>query len=159
MSEFAEWVEERALENLRFHIQSAEMISKEANTTLTVFLAGFGGASAYTVKLADAHASTWLLSATIAFGICLLVLSGLLILFCLKIEVIPAPTNEPRNLNQPSFSLQSMREDELENLQGRIDETAKRNERVAERLNRIRLCALLTPVIAAAVALAAWVSL
>src|SRR5689334_14354653 len=88
MSELVQWAEDQALENLRFHIQSAEMISKEANTTLTVFLAGVGGASAYTVKLVESHAPIWLMAATITFGLCLLVLAGRLILGCLKIEVI-----------------------------------------------------------------------
>ncbi|TDG25676.1 hypothetical protein EYW47_05825 [Paraburkholderia silviterrae] len=71
----------------------------------------------------------------------------------MKIEAIHAPTNEPRNIFQPTFSLESIKEVEFENLQQRIDETAARNARVADRLNRIRLCALLTPLIAAAVGL------
>ena len=41
-----DWVTEQASENLQFHIQCAEHIKKEANTTLTVLLAGVGGASA-----------------------------------------------------------------------------------------------------------------
>jgi hypothetical protein len=149
MSDFVDWVEQQALENLRFHIQSAELIAKEANTTLTVLLAGVGGASAYAVKLLEAGRPLWLLIAAVVFGVCLLLLSAWLIRGCLKIEAIHAPTNEPRNIFQPSFALTSLKEVEFDNIQQRIDQTARRNERVADRLNRIRLLSLLTPLIAA----------
>ena len=154
MNDLIDWVEEQALENLRFHIQSAELIAKEANTTLTLLLAGVGGASAYVVKLLEPGHPVWLLAAAIAFGITLLCLSGWLIHGCMKIEIIHAPTNEPRNIFQPEFTLISIKKVEFGNLQVRIDQTAARNARVADRLNRIRLCALLTPLIAAVVGLA-----
>ncbi|WP_246184245.1 hypothetical protein [Paraburkholderia bonniea] len=158
MNEQLVWVENQALENIRFHIQSAEIISKEANTTLTVFLAGIGGAAAYTVNLVDTHATIWLISATIVFGICLLILAGWIVCGCLRLRPIPSPTNEPVNLYQPEFSLGSLREAELKNLQTRINDLVTRNAQVADRLNRIRFCALISPIIASVVALVVWVS-
>jgi len=152
MSDLIDWVEGQALENVRFHVQSADIILKEANTTLTLLLAGVGGASAYVVKLLETGRPVWLLVAAIAFGLWLLCLSAWLIRGCLKIEPIDAPTNEPKNLFQPKFSLEAIKEVEFENLQQRIDRIVRRNARVAVRLNRIRLCAVLTPFIAAVAA-------
>lgn len=147
-----DWVTEQASENLQFHIQCAEHIKKEANTTLTVLLAGVGGASAYTVKLFDAHAAHWLMAAALTLGLSLLLLAAALILRCLKVDNIQAPTNEPKHLYLPEYSLQLLREVELENMQVRITDVRLRNEAVADRLERIRLYALLVPVISAAVA-------
>lgn len=144
-----DWVEAQALENLRFHIQTAELLTKEANSMLMIVLAGVGGVSAYTVKLVDTHAAYWLMVATVTFGICLLGLAARLIVKCMKIDVIPAPTNEPRNIYQPTYSLRVLREVELENIQVRIEDVRARNEKVADRLDRIRLYALVVPVISA----------
>ncbi|MEX3915987.1 hypothetical protein AB4Y43_07040 [Paraburkholderia sp. BR10872] len=147
-----DWVEGQAAENMRFHVESLAVISKEANTTLTVLLAGVGAASAYTVKLFDTHGAGWLLAATITFGVCLLLLSAWLILGCLKISELPTPTNEPENLYQPKYSLSAIRAAEITNTQSRIHQVVRRNNKTADRLNRIRLLALLTPVIASVAA-------
>jgi hypothetical protein len=149
---FLDWVEEQAAENMRFHAESAAVISKEANSTLTVLLAGAGGASAYTVKLLDTHGADWLLAATVTFGVCLLLLCAYLILGCLKIDEMPTPTNEPANLYLPSYKLVNVREAEIENAQQRIRQIVERNNKTADRLNRIRLYAVTTPVISAVVA-------
>ncbi|HDR9796675.1 TPA: hypothetical protein QDC59_000207 [Burkholderia cenocepacia] len=147
-----DWVEKQAAENLQFHIQCAEHIKKEANTTLTVILAGVGGASAYVVKLFDTHAAHWLMAAALTFNVCLLLLAALLILRCLNLDNIQAPANEPKNLYLPNYSLQLVREVELENMQLRIKLAQSRNGEAADRLERIRLYALLVPVISAVVA-------
>ncbi|MBA1367163.1 hypothetical protein [Burkholderia gladioli] len=146
-----DWVEARAVQNLEFHIQCAEHIKKEANTTLTVILAGVGGASAYTVKLFDTHAASWLMVAALTFNFCLLLLAAGLILRCLKVDNISAPSNEPKHLYLPKYSLQLVREVELDNMQARIEEIQQRNGMAADRLEQIRLYALLVPLISVAV--------
>ncbi|KVU77461.1 hypothetical protein WK72_32135 [Burkholderia ubonensis] len=146
-----DWVEKQASENLQFHIQCAEQIKKEANTALTVILTGIAGASAYIVKLFDTHAAHWLMAAALTFGLGLVLLAAVLILRCLKVDNIQAPTNEPKHLYLPAYSLQILREVELENMQARITDLRLRNEAVADRLERIRLYALLVPLISAVV--------
>lgn len=49
-----EWIEEAGRENLRFRLQNAETLAREAHQTLLVLLAGMGGALAYVVKTLDA---------------------------------------------------------------------------------------------------------
>lgn len=152
MSELLEWVEKQALENLRFRIQDAENLTKESNTTLTLLLTGMGAGLAYGIKLLDSNAEPWLLLSVFMFSAYLLVLCALLIFKCIKISAIPAPTNEPSNLYQVEFSLDSLREAELKNVQQRINEAVTRNNLVAAWLNRIRLFAVGSPIIFSVVA-------
>lgn len=152
MSELLEWVEKQALENLRFRIQDAENLTKESNATLTLLLAGMGAGLAYGIKLLDTNAEPWLLLSVFIFAAYLLVLCALLVFKCLKISAIPAPTNEPKNLYQVEFTLASLREAELKNVQQRINEAVMRNDMVATWLNRVRLFAVGSPVIFSVVA-------
>ncbi|WP_454764416.1 hypothetical protein [Cupriavidus campinensis] len=151
MSDLLEWSEKQALENLRFHIQTAEQLAKDANATLTLLLAGAGGLVAYLVKLLESKADTVWLAAVCAFVITLSVLSATLIFFCIKTAPIAAPTNEPKNIYQPSFSLSAIREVELQNIQVRIDQVARRNMRVATWLDYVRFMAVCSPISPAAV--------
>jgi len=152
MSDLLEWVEKQALENLRFRIQDAENLTKESNTTLTLLLTGMGAGLAYGIKLLDSNAEPWLLLSVFMFSAYLLVLCALLIFKCIKISAIPAPTNEPKNLYQVEFTLDSLREAELKNVQQRINEAVTRNDTVAAWLNRIRLFAVCSPIIFTVVA-------
>lgn len=152
MNEMLEWVEKQALENLRFHIQTAEQLAKDANATLTLLLAGVGGLVAYLVKLLESKADVIWLAAVGGFVMTLSVLAAALIFYCLKTVPIDAPTNEPRNIFQPDFTLEAIREVELGNIQLRIDQVIKRNIRVATWLDHIRLLAVCSPISAAAVA-------
>ena len=42
-----EWIEKQAQESMRARFATADLIAKEAQTTLTVLLAGIGAAAAY----------------------------------------------------------------------------------------------------------------
>lgn len=151
MTELLDWTEKAALDNLKFHLQNADNLAKEASTTLTVLLAGIGGAIAYTLKGFDSGVAT---AATIGAGgltLYLTVLCVLLVFKCMKIEPIPAPTNEPRHLYQKSFDLNVLRELELDNMQERIDQAVRRNDGTTAWLNRVRVMAVLSPVIFSAV--------
>ena len=147
-----EWVEKQALENLRFHIQTAEQLGKDANATLTLLLAGVGGMVAYLVKLLESKAEVIWLAAVGSFVMTLSVHTAALIFYCLKTAPISAPTNEPRNIYRPYYSLEVVREVELDNIQLRIDKVAARNIRVATWLDSIRLMAVCSPISAVAAA-------
>ncbi len=152
MTELLDWVEKQALENIRFHIQTSEHLTKESNTTLTLLLAGIGGAVAYLTKLFDSQAEFWLVTAVGAFGVQLIVLAAILIWYCLRTDVMWPPTSEPLCLFQPSFTVDRLREVELENIQGRINQVVQRNNRVATWLDRVRFGAVAAPIVSAAAA-------
>jgi hypothetical protein len=46
-----EWAEKQGLESLKARFVTAELIAKEAQTALTVLLAGIGGSAAYAAQL------------------------------------------------------------------------------------------------------------
>ncbi|HEX5338937.1 MAG TPA: hypothetical protein VFW53_10920 [Gallionella sp.] len=147
MKELLDWTEKAALENLKFHLQNADNLAKEANTTLTVLLAALGAALAYTLKASDSGIVT---TATIGVAVLTLYLTslcGLLVFKCMKIAPIPAPANEPRNLYQKDFEFDALREVELSNMQERIDQAVARNDGTTAWLNRVRIGAVLSPFI------------
>jgi hypothetical protein len=151
MKELLDWTEKAAQENLKFHLQNADNLAKEANTTLTVLLAALGAALAYTLKVFDAGTATAATAGAAGLTLYLTALCGLLVFKCMKIAPIPAPTNEPRNLYQKDFALDALREVELNNTQERIDQAVARNDGTTAWLNKVRVLAVLSPFIFAVV--------
>jgi len=98
MSELLEWAENAGLENLRFRLQNAEALAKEAATTLTVLGAGMGGALAYAVKGFEKQPASALAIGAGVLAVWLMFVGGLLVFFCMLTTSLPAPTNEPMNL-------------------------------------------------------------
>ena len=147
MNNLIDWAEQHALENIRFHLGTADTLAKEATTTLTLLLAGVGGTMAHAMQginketMSDSHV------ASIVLAVYLVVISATLVYKCMRVAPIPAPTNEPKNIYQPNFKLDDLREAELNNLQTRIDDSVKRNDSVATWLNLIRFLAVFSPVI------------
>ena len=141
MNDVLEWVEKAALENLKFHLQTVEVLSKEANTTLTILIAALSGAFAFALNGGRFTAAAWILT------VYLVALCMLLVTQCMMIREVPAPTNEPRNLNQEGYTLDALRRVELRNIQGRIDDVAHRNNITAYRLNCVRVGAILAPLV------------
>ena len=142
-----DWVEVNAQENVRFHLHNANVLAKEAATTLTLTLTGLGAALAHGVHGLAGGALTAAHGASLALAAYLTLLAVATVFKCMKIAPIPAPTNEPGNLYQPRFPLERLREAELKNLQERIEEAVARNDAVTGWLNRIRLAATLSPAI------------
>lgn len=140
------WAETCGIENLKARAAVADTIAKEAATTLTILLAGLGGALAYAVKIFSASPDLLSYGSTALCGY-LVFLGALLIRHCLLLSAIPAIYNEPDNLVRPGFTLDQVRRVELRNIQTRIKETVARNNRVAKHLNAIRLAALATPFV------------
>lgn len=89
------------------------------------------------LKVAALGISFWL------FG-----LATILTLKCLMFGDFPSVWNEPKNLNQKDYELDQLREFELLNLQGRINQAMELNFTKSLRLNRCILATCLTPIIA-----------
>lgn len=159
MEDLLSWAERSAQENLKFHLQNADNLAKEANTTLTVLLAALGATLAYALKAFDSGALSSVIIGAAGLTLYLTVLCGFLIFKCMKIAPIPAPTNEPRNIYQKGFDLGVLREIELQNTQERIDQAVARNDGTTAWLNRVRVMAALIPVIFAVSACMAPVAL
>lgn len=141
-----EWAEKSGIENLKMRIATADTIAKEAATTLTVLIAGLGGALAYGIKVVSPSPDA------IAYGaafLCayLIVLAVLLIRYCLLLSPIPALYNEPKNLTRPGLPLKTLRAMELKNIQARIERAVARNNRIGQQLNAVRLAAVLSPIV------------
>jgi len=144
-----DWIEKHGIENLKGRIGTADILAKEAATTLTVLLAGAGGALAYAAKLLDEGASRGTVAASTA-AVWLTFLAMLLVFRCLKIDAIPTVYNQPGQLmgrHTAGRSLETWREAELKNIEARIEDARIRNDKMASRLNIVRMLAALTPVL------------
>lgn len=147
MEKLLDWVEKNALENLRFRIQNAETLAKDASSTLTLALAAMGGALAYGVKGLEGGTVTPLIGGTLASTAWLAICAMVIVFRCLQSRELVAPTNEPGNIFQPEHSLDDLRRVELRNIQGRIEQATARNQAVAFWLDRCRLMLALTPAV------------
>jgi hypothetical protein len=153
MNELLDWADKSGLENLKFRLQNAETLAKEATTTLTILLAGMGAALAYAAKGLEQPIPTPLSIGACVLAVWLMVTGCVLMAFCMLTTSLPAPTNEPNNLYQKDYSVDALREVELRNIQQRITQTTARNHRVAAWLDRCRLLALGSPIVFAIAAL------
>lgn len=149
MDDLLKWAEQAGAENMKFRAQNADQLTKDANTIVTLLLAGLGGAMAIGAKALEGptHAPLAVLAGVAALAIWFMVLAGLTLHYCISTSDFPAPTNEPKNLFQPDFALDVLRKIELENLQVRIEQITKRNAGVAARLDRIRYACAASPII------------
>lgn len=145
MEKLLDWVEKNALENLRFRLQNAETLAKEASSVLTLDLAAMGGSLAYGVKGLEGGTITPLIGGTLVSTIWLAICAIVIVFRCLQSRELAAPTNEPNNIFQPEYSLDDLRRVELKNIQARIEQTTTRNQTVAFWLDRCRLMLALTP--------------
>jgi len=146
-SEVLQWAEELGLEHMEYRHETAERLAKEGGTTLTLLLAGIGGSLAYAVKVAEPGGRGGVEVGAVAFCVYLVVVAVALTWWCLIVRNLPAIRNEPGNLAQKGHSIDELREVELENMQERIDETRKRNDVVAQRLNLARIAAACSPLV------------
>lgn len=145
MNELLDWAEKAGVENMRQQRTAADFMRKEGVTTLTILLAGATGALAYAVKGLDQH-TVWLAAGALTMSLYLYALSAATVFLVMYIQGFPALYNEPVNLYQKQYSLEALREVELQNLQGRIDIAVKRNLCLQNRLNRIRVFAVCSPI-------------
>ncbi len=148
MSELIDWAEKAGLENIRFRLQITETLAKEAQTTLTILLAGMGGSLAYAMKGLESAAGMDAITSGAAFlSAWLMISSILLIMNCIMTAPLSPPTNEPKNLYRKDYTLDELREFEMLNLQKRIEIITARNHRVAAWLDRVRLWVAASPLV------------
>lgn len=153
-----EWIERAGQENLRFRLGNSETLAREAQQTLTLLLAGMGAALAYVVKMLEAAAMTAVGVGVAALTAWLMLAAGVLVVKCVLSRDLPVPANEPDNLWQEGWTIEMDRMGELKGLQARIDATRARNHAVAAWLDRVRLMAVVSPVVFMLTALA-WAGL
>lgn len=154
VKELLDWAEKAGAENIKFRLQNAETLAKEASTTLTILLAGIGGSLAYAVKGFESAQISSLAFGAAVLSAWLTLAAVVLMVQCIVTTALPAPTNEPKNLFQKDYELDKLREVELGNLQERIFQTTARNHRVAAWLDRVRLLAISSPLVFVIAALA-----
>lgn len=126
---------------------TADLLSKEAQVTLTVLLAAVGGTAAYAAKITEAGPATPTIVASAVSCAYLVFLSVNLVVRGMTFRSFPALHQQPKNLMHKGYSLDDIREAELENLEIRITEAAKLNSKRAKFLNRIRIAAAVSPVV------------
>lgn len=148
MSELLDWVEKAGMENIRFRLQITETLAKEAQTTLTVLLAGMGASLAYAIKgLESAEGMSAATSGAACLSVWLMIGAAVLIVQCIMTAPLYPPANEPKNLYQKNYALDKLREFELLNMQASIDAIVARNHRVAAWLDRVRIWATASPLV------------
>lgn len=145
---YAQWAERRADENLLHRLATGDVLSSQANTLLSMLLAGIGGALAYAMRLADpgpVSPAVW--GAAVVAG-WLMVVSAVLIYRCIATRTTQVPYNEPRNVYKPDLQLSEdeIRTFEMEGIQARIDITKARNSVVSFWLDKCRYAAASTPL-------------
>lgn len=146
-----DWIEKQGQESIKARFATSELIAREAQTTLTVLLAGVGGTAAYASKLFEPGPAEPLVVASAAACGYLAVLSAILVLACMMFRSYPAQFQEPTNLIVPGATLLQVRDAELLNLDERIKEATLLNEARARNLNNIRLGAVFAIVVFVAV--------
>ena len=147
MDNLIDWVEQSALSNLRGHSENADGLALQSNSTLTLLLTAAGASLGYSItKFDTGHISHAAIMAA-CLALYFFILAAILIIKCIKVKDFPSITNEPKNLFQEKYSLDSLRKQELKNIQVRIDQAVRRNYVTAFWLNRIRLAASLTPIL------------
>lgn len=139
--DYLEWVEKAALENLRGRLENADALAKEAHITLTILLTALGASFAYSQTATPHAVAAYILTSYL----CLL--SIVLTWNCLMIREIPALTNEPRNLRHDDPDLDRLRGLELDNIQERINQAARRNVVMSQWLNGVRMGLVGSPII------------
>lgn len=148
-----DWVERHAQENLKSRFATAELIARDAHTTLTALLAAVGGSAFYGVKIFVVGPTSRIAVAGAIVCCYFLLLCLVLVCKCMMFRSYPALYQEPRNILRRDLTLEEVREAELENLDERIQEARTLNDRRAEWLNGIRIATALGPIVFAA---AAW---
>jgi hypothetical protein len=146
--ELLDFAEKAGYENMRGHLAHAETLAKEASTTITLLLAGTGGALAYAVRWFDDGPKSPAVWGAVVVAFWLACLSTLLVLKCLRVVSTEMLYNEPMNLYKPELNLPmpEAREWELKNLQDRIQLMKLRNRPIAVWLDRLRIAAAFTPL-------------
>ncbi len=162
-----DYVEAEAKACADFQIACRDVVLKEANTTVAgLFASGVGGL-AYAVSLSDKPAMVWAAWGVAAGSAYLFMLALLMVVFCLRTQNVWPPANDPGLLldaeelkgGKPGANIsdrvEALRRANLRSKQRSIDNNRAINASVARWLDRLRLAAVLVPLVFTAVAV--WV--
>lgn len=151
-----EWMEKQATDNIKARFATSEIIAKEAQTTLTVLLAGVAGSAAYASPLLGQVAAGESLTAMpFAFAVTCIYLTGLaiwLVTVGMRFASFPAAHQDPSNLLHPeaeAMAWSKLREEELGLVDERIKKAARINGERSRGLNWVRIAASLSPLVLA----------
>lgn len=147
--ELIDWLENAAVSNLRSKHENADLIMREANTTLTIILSAIGVTVAYFANQFSIDKSIALVSLIVSFY--LIVCALFLVRKCLHLEDFPALFNEYKYLNQPKIEFDKLRHLELANIQQRCEDADQIILVRSIWLNRIRVSVALSPVFTIAI--------
>jgi hypothetical protein len=141
--------------NTKAVVATTEWLAAQSATTLTLLLAGIGGALAFAAKAVTGPPG---LVEAGAAAVCayLVLLAAVLVWRCLMVGPVPAPRGDPEGwLYWPGADLMELRREGLVNIQLDLDAARARNGATARALNGVRLAALGTPLV---FVLAAWLA-
>jgi Na+-transporting methylmalonyl-CoA/oxaloacetate decarboxylase gamma subunit len=153
-----DWAEKLGLENLRYSLKIADVLAKEAQTTLTVVLAACGAALGWAAKDGIPYTITALGMAVVS--IYLMLVAAVIVLRCLKIAAIWPPTNDPENYffeGYKTHSLLDLKRGSIRVTQRSVDLNRQRNAHVADWIDRTRLAIVATPIVFAVASWLVWV--
>lgn len=145
--EVLEWAERHGIENLKSRIETADILAKEAQHTLTVIIAGVGASLVYAVKAFEPAPTTPVVFGTAALCVYLTLVGIGLVSCTMLMRSIPAVYQDPVNLAQIQFSISELRAKEIKNISERVSQAVKRNERTARFINWARLALVLSPFV------------
>lgn len=151
-----DWVEANANQTLRFSLDVAESLLKDATFLLNVLIAGAGGSFALVVSLLRDCGNHWLAVPVAASGFYLAIIGWVLLAKVIRTADFHGLGNLPSNLYQPKYSLLDLKEAELANIETKNVANSNRNAKMAQWLDRCRCMALLTPVVFIAAGLAVY---
>jgi len=143
--ELLDWVETQTEKNMTFRIGCLDHVRSEANTTLSILLAGAG--ACFVLAINNWGEDCRLVTALIGTTVYLFSIGGVLVLKALLLADVLPPTNEPKNLYQPEAKLDEIREAEIWNAQERITAMTRVGNQAGNWLNFVRMAAVVTPLI------------
>lgn len=142
-----EKIYEAGLENIRFRVESHQILKRESNSTLSLMLGGSLAALGYFAHLMETDGSYMMSGAILFTSGWLLYLCGLTIRKCLGTDEVHVPTNTPKNLSAgKAQTWDDKLKPELENLQNRIQDYVELNRNLGNELNEIRKKVLFSPL-------------
>ena len=151
---YAEWAEKAGAENLKHRLATGDVMLAQANTLLSILLAGIGGGLTFAMKIAGpmpVGRMEWGAAAATAW---MAWVAAILVYRCIATRSTEVPGNAPLNVYKPSMNLTEVeiRNFNMELVQAQISFTGTRNAAVAYWLDRCRYASIATPAIFAVAA-------
>ena len=144
---YPRWAYDAGRENLKAHLETGDFLLAQANTLLTLLLAGLGGALAMGGRVFESAPGVLACGAA-AVAVWLSLVAAVLARQCIVTRDTQMLSNEPKNIYRPALGLSEsdVLSHEIDNIQGRIDAAKKRNTAVAKWLDYCRYAAIVTPL-------------